>query len=258
MCRRRHNVGMSIKKMCLVTILAVLGVQAVPVSAAPVTQAPVSATPFSWSDVKPIVGQSMKVSQLVTANAKGKLKYRVSGVCKLRNGTVSFTKIGKCRVSVRLSKKSGKEVARSSRFYSTSQAPAPVSVTLLATPLEPGRPAPGEGSCVFAPQNVFGFSPAIPNPEGVILATNSAGWRAIGYKPGEVFRYWTEIWICDQKDLTISAFDPMRDWYKAQGWQDYYSRVYKEDQVLNVHCVRLPILGRDGYCMVTFEPFKRK
>jgi hypothetical protein len=64
---------------------------------------------FSWSDVKPTVGQSVKVSELVGVNRKGKLKYKVSGVCKLRNGTVSFLGSGKCRVTVQLSQKSGKK-----------------------------------------------------------------------------------------------------------------------------------------------------
>ena len=73
------------------------------------TAAPVSAALFSWSDVKPTVGQSVKVSDLVSVNVKGKLKYKVSGVCKLRNGTVSFVRSGKCSVTVQLSQKSGKK-----------------------------------------------------------------------------------------------------------------------------------------------------
>ena len=85
------------------------------------TAAPVSAALFSWSDVKPTVGQSVKVSDLVGVNVKGKLKYKVSGVCKLRNGTVSFVGSGRCRVTVLLSQKSGKKMVRSSRFFSVAQ-----------------------------------------------------------------------------------------------------------------------------------------
>lgn len=70
---------------------------------------------FTWSNRALTVGSRLKVSKLVSSKAKGLRTYRATGVCSLRNNVLSFSRSGKCRVSVSVQPKKGSKVSRSSK-----------------------------------------------------------------------------------------------------------------------------------------------
>jgi hypothetical protein len=79
-----------------------------------------SGSTFVWSQVSPTVGAKLKVLEVVSSPLKGTPTYRASGVCSLRKGVLSFSRVGKCRVSVAVKMKNTGKVLRSSKVFVVS------------------------------------------------------------------------------------------------------------------------------------------
>ena len=79
-----------------------------------------SGSTFVWSQVSPTVGAKLKVLEMVSSPLKGTPTYRASGVCSLRKGVLSFSRVGKCRVSVSVKMKNTGKVLRSSKVFVVS------------------------------------------------------------------------------------------------------------------------------------------
>ena len=196
---------MNIKKLLLTTAIVMCVVASSPVaiqasstpglyptpSADPVTTTTTPRTTvtktFVWSGKAVTAGSKLKLSKVVLVKVKGKSSYRVSGICSLRKGVLSFNRVGKCRVSVSTKLKSTGKVLRSSKvFTATTQAPTP-------PPSTSGMPNP------------IGCTPAASDPAtGTKYPASSAGW----------FEFQTG-WICDSATLDAR---PLLEYFKSQGW----------------------------------------
>ena len=96
-----------------------------------------SGSTFVWSQVSPIVGAKLKVSEVVSSSRKGTRAYRASGACSLRKGLLSFNRVGKCRVSVSVKMKNTGKVLRSSKVFMVSAKTLSVpQMQLTGTPQE--------------------------------------------------------------------------------------------------------------------------
>ena len=179
---------MAIKRLLLTfTIVISSLVFSSGVSLALVTADGSSGSTFVWSQVSPIVGAKLKVSEVVSSSRKGTPTYRASGVCSLRKGVLSFNRAGKCRVSVSMKLNSTGKVLRSSKVFTvTTQDPTP-------PPLTSGMPDP------------IGCTPAASDPAtGTKYPASAAGW----------FEFQTG-WICDYATLDAR---PLLEYFKSQGW----------------------------------------
>ena len=110
-------------------------------SADPVTTTTVPRTTAAktvvWSSRKITAGSKLKPSKVVLVKAKGKSYYRASGVCSLRNGVLSFKRVGKCRVSVSVKLKNTRKVLRSSKVFTVKAKQFSVpQMKLTGTPQE--------------------------------------------------------------------------------------------------------------------------
>ena len=107
------------------------------VSLALVTADGSSDSTFVWSQVSPIVGAKLKVSEVVSSSRKGTPTYRASGVCSLRKGVLSFNRVGKCRVSVSVKmKNTGKVILSSKVFMVKAKTLSVPQMQLIGTPQE--------------------------------------------------------------------------------------------------------------------------
>ena len=107
------------------------------VSLALVTADGSSDSTFVWSQVSPIVGAKLKVSEVVSSSRKGTPTYRASGVCSLRKGVLSFNRVGKCRVSVSVKMKNTGKVLLSSKVFMVKAKTLSVpQMQLIGTPQE--------------------------------------------------------------------------------------------------------------------------
>ena len=107
------------------------------VSLALVTADGSSGSTFVWSQVSPIVGAKLKVSEVVSSSRKGTPTYRASGVCSLRKGVLSFNRVGKCRVSVSVKMKNTGKVLLSSKVFMVKAKTLSVpQMQLIGTPQE--------------------------------------------------------------------------------------------------------------------------
>ena len=157
------------------------------VSLALVTADGSSGSTFVWSQVSPIVGAKLKVSEVVSSSRKGTPTYRASGVCSLRKGVLSFNRAGKCRVSVSMKLNSTGKVLRSSKVFTvTTQAPTP-------PPLTSGMPDP------------IGCTKASSHPQTGVKYPDSS--------PGD-YEFQT-AWNCDKATLDAR---PLLEYFKSQGW----------------------------------------
>ena len=96
-----------------------------------------SGSTFVWSQVSPIVGAKLKVSEVVSLSRKGTRAYRTSGACSLRKGVLSFNRVGKCRVSVSVKMKNTGKFLRSSKVFAVSAKTLSVpQMQLIGTPQE--------------------------------------------------------------------------------------------------------------------------
>ena len=179
---------MAIKRLLLTfTIVISSLVFSSGVSLALVTADGSSGSTFVWSQVSPIVGAKLKVSEVVSSSRKGTPTYRASGVCSLRKGVLSFNRAGKCRVSVSMKLNSTGKVLRSSKVFTvTTQAPTP-------PPLTSGMPDPI--GCVKASSHPLTGQP---------FPSSSPGYY-------ELLTGWT----CDSNTLDAR---PLLEYFKSQGW----------------------------------------
>ena len=72
---------------------------------------------FVWSSKTITAGSKLKLSKIVAVKVKGTSSYRATGVCSLRNGVMSFNRVGKCRVAVSVKLKNSTKVLRSSKVF---------------------------------------------------------------------------------------------------------------------------------------------
>ena len=146
-----------------------------------------TAKPFVWSSRKITAGSKLKPSKVVLVKAKGKSYYRASGVCSLRNGVLSFKRVGKCRVSVSVKLKNTRKVLRSSKVFVV------IAKEIAPPPSTSGMPDP------------IGCTPAASDPAtGTKYPASAAGW----------FEFQTG-WICDYATLDAR---PLLEYFKSQGW----------------------------------------
>ena len=129
---------MAIKRLLLTfTIVISSLVFSSGVSLALVTADGSSGSTFVWSQVSPIVGAKLKVSEVVSSSRKGTPTYRASGVCSLRKGVLSFNRVGKCRVSVSVKMKNTGKVLLSSKVFMVKAKTLSVpQMQLIGTPQE--------------------------------------------------------------------------------------------------------------------------
>ena len=129
---------MAIKRLLLTfTIVISSLVFSSGVSLALVTADGSSDSTFVWSQVSPIVGAKLKVSEVVSSSRKGTPTYRASGVCSLRKGVLSFNRVGKCRVSVSVKmKNTGKVILSSKVFMVKAKTLSVPQMQLIGTPQE--------------------------------------------------------------------------------------------------------------------------
>ena len=179
---------MAIKRLLLTfTIVISSLVFSSGVSLALVTADGSSGSTFVWSQVSPIVGAKLKVSEVVSSSRKGTPTYRASGVCSLRKGVLSFNRTGKCRISVSVKLKSTGKVLRSSKVLMVK---AKSTVTSPATS-------------------------GMPDPIGCTKASNHpvTGKSYPASEPG--FYELQTGWNCD---FTILDARPLLEYFKSQGW----------------------------------------
>jgi hypothetical protein len=200
-----HSLGMKIKKSLLASAIAVCvlasssgAIQAsnetysYPITSAdPVTTTTfprtTAAKTFAWSSQTVIVGTKLKLSKIVSVKVKGKSNYRVSGVCSLRKGVLSFNRTGKCRISVSVKLKSTGKVLRSSKVIMVQ------AKTSVAIPAASSMPT------------LIGCVSAASDPAtGTKYPASAAGW----------FEFQTG-WICDYATLDAR---PLLEFFKSQGW----------------------------------------
>jgi hypothetical protein len=146
-----------------------------------------AAKTFAWSSQTVIVGTKLKLSKIVSVKVKGKSNYRVSGVCSLRKGVLSFNRTGKCRISVSVKLKSIGKVLHSSKILMVK------ARTAVTSPAAAGMPDPI--GCVKASSH-----PLTGNP----FPSSSPGYY-------ELLTGWT----CDSNTLDAR---PLLEYFKAQGW----------------------------------------
>ena len=146
-----------------------------------------SGSTFVWSQVSPIVGAKLKVSEVVSSSRKGTRAYRASGVCSLRKGVLSFNRTGKCRISVSVKLKSNGKVLRSSKVVTVK------AKTAAPNPATAGMPDP------------IGCTQASSHPVTGTSYPDSA--------PG--FYEFQTGWNCD---FTVMDARPLLEYFKSQGW----------------------------------------
>ena len=179
---------MAIKRLLLTfTIVISSLVFSSGVSLALVTADGSSGSTFVWSQVSPIVGAKLKVSEVVSSSRKGTRAYRASGACSLRKGVLSFNRTGKCRISVSVKLKSNGKVLRSSKVVTVK------AKTAAPNPATAGMPDP------------IGCTQASSNPVSGTPYPDSA--------PG--FYEFQTGWNCD---YTIMDARPLLEYFKSQGW----------------------------------------
>jgi hypothetical protein len=146
-----------------------------------------SGSTFVWSQVSPIVGAKLKVSEVVSSSRKGTRAYRASGVCSLRKGVLSFNRTGKCRISVSVKLNSNGKVLRSSK------------VLMVKAKAEATSPA----------------ASGLPDPISCIKASSDplTGRNFPDSAPG-VYEFQTG-WNCDYASMDAR---PLLEYYKSQGW----------------------------------------
>jgi hypothetical protein len=172
-----HSLGMKIKKSLLASAIAVCvlasssgAIQAsnetysYPITSAdPVTTTTfprtTAAKTFAWSSQTVIVGTKLKLSKIVSVKVKGKSNYRVSGVCSLRKGVLSFNRTGKCRVSVSVTAKGTKKIMRSSKLFTVKAEQFSVpQMKLTGTPEEQLNQVVAATAKLAAISDLKGFS----------------------------------------------------------------------------------------------------
>ena len=142
---------------------------------------------FVWSSQTVTAGSKLKLSKIVSVKVKGKSNYRVSGVCSLRKGVLSFNRTGKCRVSVSVKLKSTGKVLRSSKVLMVK------AKTEATNPATSGMPDP------------IGCTKASSNP--------TTGTKYPSREPG--FYELQTGWNCD---YTVMDARPLLEYFKSQGW----------------------------------------
>jgi hypothetical protein len=142
---------------------------------------------FIWSSQTVTAGSRLKLSKIVSVKVKGESNYRISGVCSLRKGVLSFKRVGKCRISVSVKLKSTGKVLRSSKVLMVK------AKTEATNPATSGMPDP------------IGCTQASSNPVSGTPYPDSA--------PG--FYELQTGWNCDQATLDAR---PLLEYYKSQGW----------------------------------------
>jgi len=142
---------------------------------------------FVWSSQTVTAGSKLKLSKIVSVKVKGKSNYRVSGVCSLRKGVLSFNRTGKCRVSVSVKLKSTGKVLRSSK------------VLMVKAKTEATNPA----------------TSGMPDPIGCTKASSdpTTGTKYPSREPG--FYELQTGWNCD---YTVMDARPLLEYFKSQGW----------------------------------------
>ena len=142
---------------------------------------------FVWSSQTVTAGSKLKLSKIVSVKVKGKSNYRVSGVCSLRKGVLSFNRTGKCRVSVSVKLKSTGKVLHSSKILMVQ------AKTSVAIPAASSMPNP------------IGCTQAASDPVTGRNFPNSA--------PG--FYEFQTGWTCNWDTLDAR---PLLEYFKSQGW----------------------------------------
>ena len=146
-----------------------------------------AAKTFAWSSQTVIVGTKLKLSKIVSVKVKGKSNYRVSGVCSLRKGVLSFNRTGKCRISVSVKLKSIGKVLHSSKILMVK------ARTAVTSPAAAGMPDPI--GCVKASSHPVSGT---PYPDS---------------SPG--FYEFQTGWTCNWDTLDAR---PLLEYFKSQGW----------------------------------------
>jgi len=148
-----------------------------------------AAKTFVWSIQPVTAGSKLKLSKVISVKAKGKSNYRVSGVCSLRKGVLSFERVGKCHVSVSVKLNSTGKVLRSSKIFAVTSKKAPTP----PPPSTSGMPDPI--GCVKASKNPLSGT---PYPDSM---------------PG-IYDFQT-AWTCDAGAIDAR---PLLEYFKSEGW----------------------------------------
>ena len=147
----------------------------------------VSLKTFTWSKPTLTVGARLKTSKLVSSKIKGTRTYRATGVCSLRKGVLSFSRAGKCRVSVSVKLKSTGKVVRSSKVFMVKAKTSGANWTTSGMP------------------NPIGCTPASKNPLSGTPYPDSL--------PG-IYDFQT-AWTCDYETIDARS---LFEYFKSQGW----------------------------------------
>jgi hypothetical protein len=146
-----------------------------------------SGSTFVWSQISPIVGAKLKVSEVVSSSRKGFRAFRATGACTFRKGVLSFNRAGNCRVSVSVRLDTTGKVLRSSKVLVVSAKTSGVNWTTSGMP------------------NPIGCTPAAKHP--------LSGTPYPDTLPG-IYDLQT-AWTCDYE--TIDA-RPLFQYFKSEGW----------------------------------------